>query len=993
MNRNSTQTKVVLFIICLGVLCPLLNAQDAKIDSLENRLLLNQPDTSRVKDLLALGFSYRIKNQDRADTLFTEALQLSKKINYPNGIAMAYQRRANLWYNKSEYDSCLYWGNIALDYALEQKLVWEEALIRSILASAYQSRFNYEEALAQNYRVREVFNKMAPPDYQAAINMNIGDIHFHRASYDTALIYYFESARIKDQVGLSHFAVVELNSIANVYQHQGDQELAMEYIWKALARIDSTQNAHEFASIMAVKCRTHLSLGQLDSALIAGRQAIQISESLKLKSRKMWACWPLGNTFYELDQRDSAIYYYNQGYAIAREIKDLSFQSIFSYQLGLISLEEGNLAAAKTLAEESYQKALDAQTVRERVWSTGLLAAVYDSLGQKPEAYDLYKEHILFRDSLAGSTKNIRLIELERKYRTQEQQAQLSQQQLTILKETQRRKWILFSSVAAVLFLIGLMLFIRTRLLQKRHEAEFALRLKETEALRLQELDTLKSTFFANISHEFRTPLTLIMSPAEQMIEGKIQGDSKNYLQIIYRNGKRLLQLVNQLLDLSKLESGKLSLNLQDGDVFRFVRSIAMAFESLGYRKNIQYNVSISKEPLAARFDPDVLEKILNNLLSNAFKFTPEDGTIFFKLEYRQSGNQLFFEVHNSGPGIGEDKIDQIFDRFFSERSNEIVGTGIGLALTKELVLLHEGTIGVSSIPESGSTFEVSIPFIPAENPESLSDFTLTLAPPIVNLPIQEESDTLITTELPIVLIVEDNSDLRMFIRDQLRPHFEVQLAENGQEGLRMAREIIPDLIITDLMMPEMDGNELTAALQTDERTSHIPVVMLTAKAEKEDRITGLRVGADAYLAKPFHAEELRATLDRLLRKNQILKEKYQQGKIFVASPVAVDSVDDTFINLILSTIEEHIDDELFGVRELAIRVNMSRSQLHRKLKALTEKSPNEIIREVRLNRAKELLEKQAGNASEVAFMVGFSSASYFSKCFKDQFGISPTEV
>ncbi len=472
------------------------------------------------------------------------------------------------------------------------------------------------------------------------------------------------------------------------------------------------------------------------------------------------------------------------------------------------------------------------------------------------------------------------------------------------------------------------------------------------------------------------------------------------------RNAERLLQLVNQLLDLSRLENGRLDLDLHPGNLTAALRAMAGAFESLADRKLIHFDVFVPRAPVWALFDRDKLEKIVSNLLANAFKFTPEEGTVRLALELgpeesaAQNGRRTVkITVSDTGIGIPAQQLPLVFERFYQVENNSPdtpEGSGIGLALTKELVQLYGGTIQAQSVENQGTTFVVTLPLRSAEPalPENPTSDTPSL-PLNAGLTADASPATSNLTSLaPSVLIVEDNPDLQAYIVTQLEGQFRVYAATNGAEALPIAASETPDLILTDLMMPEMDGFALTRHLKNDPRTSHIPVVMLTAKAAREDRIGGLQTGAEAYLTKPFDAEELRTLISRLTAQRKVLQEKYSRLVVLGAAPPShAVSLDEQFLQQVLRVIEENLDDDMFGVEQLAAGVNMSRSNLFRKLDALTGKSPTHLIRELRLARAKQLLEQGAGNTTEVALMVGFNTPAYFVKCFVDQYGITPGEL
>lgn len=527
----------------------------------------------------------------------------------------------------------------------------------------------------------------------------------------------------------------------------------------------------------------------------------------------------------------------------------------------------------------------------------------------------------------------------------------------------------------------------------------------KAEADHIKGLDEIKSRFFANISHEFRTPLTLIRGPLQQ-IEEEAAKNNKNgdaivsvqsrKIQTMRRHTDRLLELVNQLLDLSRLDSGKMKLQVAKGDVIQVLKTIAGSFESMAERKQIHYYVQFPEQSALCYFDRDKLEKIITNLLGNAFKYTPEKGTVSLIAEIDE--RRLRLSVEDSGPGISKKELDKVFDRFYQAEGNEDKGSGIGLALVKELADLYRGQISVSSEPGKGSRFRVSLPIDHAsfKQEELLYTHEAKDHEPVTN---DWQSDETVNTAtassaaLPILLVVEDNADLRNHINEIVQQQYRVLQAVNGKEGFEMAVQEIPDIVISDVMMPLMDGFTLAQKLKKDERTSHVPIILLTAKAGQAHKIEGLETGADDYLTKPFDHKELLTRVRNLINQRKLLRKKFAGDIILKPSEVSVNSADENFLAKVMQAIEVNMGEEDFGVEELAKEVAMSRSQLHRKLIALTGQSPSEVLRNTRLLRAKELLQKKAATPGEVAFRVGFNSHTYFSKCFKEEFGVSPSEV
>jgi DNA-binding response OmpR family regulator/anti-sigma regulatory factor (Ser/Thr protein kinase) len=467
---------------------------------------------------------------------------------------------------------------------------------------------------------------------------------------------------------------------------------------------------------------------------------------------------------------------------------------------------------------------------------------------------------------------------------------------------------------------------------------------------------------------------------------------------VIKRNALRLQSLVDQLLDLSKLDNGKMQLSVCEGNIIQFIRSIVFSFESLAERKHIHFHSSFPAELEMAYFDRDKLEKVLVNLLSNAFKFTPEHGTIRVIVEKHQG--RLKIQVGDSGPGMGAEDIEKVFDRFYQVEGTEAKGTGIGLALVKELVNLHNGQISVDSRQGEGTNFKIVLPYRQTDFPAE----TLFISPPPEEFRLaasavemeQAQSThrpSTLQEDQPVALIVEDNADLRHYIRENIQAQYQVLIAQDGLEGLQIATEKIPDIIISDVMMPKKSGFEMCQALKTDQRTSHIPIILLTAKAGQDHKIEGLEQGADDYLTKPFDVRELNIRMTNLIDQRQRLREKFGAELQIRPSQVRLSSVDEQFMKSVIQEVEKNLDNEFFTVEELARSVGFSRSQLHRKLKALTNKSANQLIREFRLTRAREMLEQKAASVSEVAYQVGYSNLSYFSKSFKEAFGKLPSEL
>ncbi len=534
------------------------------------------------------------------------------------------------------------------------------------------------------------------------------------------------------------------------------------------------------------------------------------------------------------------------------------------------------------------------------------------------------------------------------------------------------------------------------------------LKLEQVELEKVKEMDQAKTQFFANISHEFRTPLTLILGPLKQMKGGTFKGDVDTVINVMVRNSQRLLRLINQLLDVSKLEAGAVSLQVSVGDLVEFTRTMFSAFESTAKNRGLDYSFQSNVSTLPAYYDREKLEKVIINLLSNAFKFTSK-GTINLRMRTNikdpavDKGEGIVeISIEDSGRGIPPEQLPHIFDRFFQADSSftrHQEGTGIGLALAKELVELHYGTIKAFSKKGEGSIFAIHLPlgksYLQKEELavrkgyQSIDNTDIEAMTENITIPSVQDHQS---GDLPLLLIIDDNEDMRLYLREILSETYQVAEASNGLTGWDYALNNTPDLIISDVMMPEMDGHQLCEQLKTDERTSHIPVVLLTARAGEEAKLEGLETGADDYITKPFSPVELKARVQNLIELRQKLREQFGRNLSQQPKDVAITSMDERFLQRALDILEIHRSDTDFNSDAFALEIGMSRSQLHRKLKALTDQSTGDLIRSYRLKYARQLIEKDFGNITQVAYECGYSSPSHFAENFKKQFGVTPSE-
>jgi len=565
--------------------------------------------------------------------------------------------------------------------------------------------------------------------------------------------------------------------------------------------------------------------------------------------------------------------------------------------------------------------------------------------------------------------------------------------QLEILPPWWLTWWV---KVLYVILLCSIVWFVY-RYIAARIEFRNRLLMEQLKNEKNEELARLKLQFFTEVSHEFRTPLTLIIDPLERLISDNPDKEKIQYYHnLMHRNAKQLLTLINQLLDFRKLESGNLPLKLVSTDLVSFIRNTAASFENRALERNIRLSVETSVDPLFVDFDTDKMEKILNNLLSNAFKFTSDNGKVSIGISVTNTEPcRVVLKISDTGIGIAPEAIEKVFDLFYQVEGSaaQKEGSGIGLALTKELVQLHKGEISVESEVGKGSCFSVSLPYqqtisLSEQSTEVLEETQLNSENDSFDADAAETENT----DLPLLLIVDDNADIRQYIQSNFSENYRIITAANGAEGFREATENIPDIVISDIMMPGTDGIEMCRMIKTDERTSHIPVILLTARQSDESKVEGYETGADAYITKPFSTLVLRAQMTNLLEQRLRLRQLFSKGSQLELKRIAINGTDEAFLNKVVKLVNENMENADFEPEMLAEKLKMSRSQLYRKIKALTNQTVHEFITTLRMNKALEYLLSGEYSISETAYKVGFSLPTNFTRSFVKQFGETPSK-
>jgi signal transduction histidine kinase/DNA-binding response OmpR family regulator len=624
-----------------------------------------------------------------------------------------------------------------------------------------------------------------------------------------------------------------------------------------------------------------------------------------------------------------------------------------------------------------------------------------------------YKKENLLMTSIIDST-NVRIMKLQTE-KLLAQQKDIDRRQRRIVQQemiTRNKITIIYivSISLALAIILGAILFYYLKE-NKKINAKLALQNEEilNQRNRLIELaqeakeaTEAKFKFFTNISHEFRTPLTLILGPLEELLANTKSQKTQQSLTLIQKNVIRLLRLVNQLMDFRKIEGEKMKLRASENDLIAFVSEITHSYKSIAQKRNIDLRLITKERQLNTWFDVSMIDKVIFNLLSNAFKFTKDNGFVHIYISKSEDGQNALVKVEDNGVGMSKEAIEHAFEVFYQGEYENYKGSGLGLALSKELIQLHKGLISVRSEKWKGTTFEIQLPLgnkhlakeeiseaeaDPAVLYEHEKIYTSDLEP---EKPVKNEDNGIQSEKELSVLIIEDNPDLRHFLKSRLKAQFEILEADNGQAALQQAFDTIPDLIICDVVIPGKDGMALTNIFKTDIRTSHIPVILLTAKTAIEQQIEGMKNRADAYITKPFNVQFLEQTIKSLLANRALLKEHFTGELSTGLKTQTVNKLDKKFINEFTSLVESNLSNEDFNVEEICKSLGVSRVQLYRKIKALMNINVNDYILNTRLQKAKYLLQHEESTISEIAYKVGFSSPAYFSTVFKSKFGMTP---
>ena len=848
----------------------------------------------------------------------------------------------------------------------------------------------------------------------------------YQKNYETALLYYNQIIQIYQSNDDTLNVAGTLIEIGNVQTRLGNDSLALDCYQRSL---DIVENSDEWETkVNAYKNigEIYFSQGQFDEALRYFLESYRTGRGNCSTRTFHSVLIDLGKVYLAKNDSRNALMYLNRSLNLADSV-NADYETAVSYStLADLYQSVGQSGKAIRYYHTALNRALDAHSLSLQKDITHKLSGAYSENGHFEKAYVVLAMNKAISDSLNRITAAENLSRLETKFEFQnlkiQQENEIRENRLKADAEIRKQSQMKYFFIAAFLLSCILVLVVYSGFRRKKNDSQLLEQQKrqiEEMSGRVHVADQRKLSFFTNISHEFRTPLTLILGLVEKLIKEKHDSEKvQSMLATVHRNGIHLYHLINQLLDIRRMDAGNVRLNISEGDILNSCGEIFSNFSHTAAEKGIDYRMIRPPGKIICWFDHDILEKILYNLLSNAFKYTPQGGKVTLNItripETEIESRSILIVIADNGKGIPEEQIQYVFDRYYQVENIDNhfnIGSGIGLAYTKELVELHKGEINVKSGAKTGTIFTVRLPVHEScfSDEDKISHDVLMKSEDTLdysaihdlgnsrhdmdgnagNTMPEDDSGTMYKAML---LIVEDNEDLRKFICSIFDMDYQVKQASEGESGYQMALESIPDIVISDIMMPGMDGLELCQKIKTHPHTSHIPVLLLTARAGDENELEGLNSGADDYIQKPFNSDLLKARVQNLLVSREKLRDKIKRELLLTPREGKVISPDDVFLEKCISLIEDNINNHDLNIDLLIQELNASRVQVFRKIKALTGYTPNQLIRNIRLKRAAQMLDKKSFTVSEVLFHCGFNSPSYFSACFRELYGCTPKE-
>lgn len=1058
--KNITTLLIIAIPTCLILLFFNITtyAQPSNVDSLKRVLSVEKTYKKKVELLHQLHQQTHQNNPRESLEFPKQVLSLATQKKDNEQIARAYQQMGISYILLNEIDTALIFLSKSIDVAKTENDLKRIAACKRTIGTAFWYKNDIKKAIEYYKESLTIFEELNDRQQLATTVANLGTAYYVYGDLSKSIDYYLEALTLIDSSAYPNEMASYLNDIGTIYKEWGNGTLALEYFLRSLKINEIIDNKRNLAANIDNIGSVYLESKDYSTALNYYKKGLEIEREIDNVYGMASSYLSISTAYILRNQADSSLYFLNNALKCFNHVDDkMGLANTYSkygeayalrgyYEKSTAYYKEA-IRIAKSIGDEkclayalggigqSYYHLSDfinaliafneSIALSEKGNYANLLKSNYyykyktlKKTNETNKAIEALEKYTEVRDTIFKIEKQKQTNELLARYESEKKANEiklLNQQNEISQSKLARQKTLTFSAIVLLLVsVIGVYLIykryqekqrintlLKTKNLEiedKKQRIEEQNEKLEIQAKQLRELDESKSRFFTNISHEFRTPLTLIIGPTEQLIEQTQDNKVKTSLQLIQHNAKNLLGLINQLLEISRIEKGNVKLNFSEGDIVPTISLITQVFKSQSIKQNLNIEFKTDFEELNCHYDKEKLERILFNLISNSFKNT-EKGKIMVYLQKSKKTDYIRIAVSDTGIGIEKKKIPYIFDRFYMANESSKMSSGIGLAFTKELIKVYKGNIHVESDLGVGSTFTVEIPINPElfSDNEYLNNNTETQSGHVLNeiidIEVNQNKSTNSNKDSETVLIVEDHEELRKFIASNLTPHFKVIEAYNGKVGIEMTIQHMPDLIITDVMMPEVDGLEFTKTIKNNRDTSHIPIIILTAKASEESRIKGLETEADDYLTKPFSIKELIARAQNLLKIRNRLREKYIRSIQVNPTEITTNSVDEQFLSSLLKVVEDNMANSDFSVDILCEMAGVSRTTLHNKLKSLLDQSATEFINTIRAKRAAQLIEKKAGSISEIAYDVGFNNLSYFTKVFKKHIGITPSEM
>ncbi len=965
----------VSWILIFGFQNSIYSQDKNKIDLLESNLSEVESDSAKVEILYSLFKEWANQDIEKAKLYHDSQFQIAENSKDLYAKGLTYHTKGHYKFNISEFKSSIKSFNQSLSYAENGN--YQNLILSNYnrLGAVHNIIGNTDSALIFIRKTISLSKKYADYENLALGYLEYGNYFNHEKKYVESVEAYLKVDSIcRNKEGV--FRQINISALLNISFININLEnfdKAEEFAQKAKKLAEITGNKEDYIGAIRASGLVDFNRGKYAEAERKFNEALDYAISIKNKFKEADNLFLLGLIHSEQNKTETAKEYYKRCLHIRKEISDQIGMVVALKNIGQILFKEKNYAESKKYYTEAFEYSRKMSLLESEVISLYHLAEINYQLHDLDASTEMFRAYLPLKDSLNEIRNFEKVAELETRYSTAEKEQQIKLLSTeNELNEERRKNQLLIFGVLGVLMLIG------------GFSIFYSYRNKIKTAEKIKELNEMKSRFFANISHEFRTPLTLIKSPL-QSLQKSVSGESEQkHLSRIDQNSNRMLELVDQLLELSKIDSGNYTLLLKERDLKAFIYSLVDPFEFEAKQNHIQFISNISLDEGKYRFDADVLQKIISNLLGNALKYTPENHAIHFNANFQ--GENLFLEIANTGTELNQKDVSKLFERFFQNDSGK-QGFGIGLSLVKELVELYKGSLK-TELENDRLSFIISIPI----DKNDAKNIWIEPYEQSVSTPTFDENDSKIENEKPILLIVDDNQDLRNLIKDIFNEQFDVLDVADAESALEISKKMIPDCIISDVMMPGMNGFEFTQQIKTNELTSFIPVILLTAKTSDEDRLESLKSEADKFITKPFTNDILVESVHQLLKERKSLRERYSKELILKPVEIAINTYDEKFLDKIYHVFEKNFNDPDFSVDQFSAQMGLSRMQLHRKLKSLLNVSTTEFIRNERVKSAAEMMKKGHKNISEIAYTVGFNNLSYFNKCFKQVFEITPTE-